>query len=101
MEYKSINLEEKCSLFDELWKPETVAELNDHQFDLIKIKGDFVWHVHQETEKAFLVLSGELRIDFRDGHIIVREGELFIVPKGVEHKPSSEMETKLMLIGPK
>ena len=64
-----------------------VAELNDYQFKLSRIEGDFVWHDHAETDEAFLVLEGELRIDFRDGQVLLRPGELFVVPRGVEHKP--------------
>ena len=78
-----------------------VAELNDYQFKVVRIEGDFVWHDHPETDEAFLVLEGELRIDFRDGAVTVRPGELFVVPKGVEHKPYAANEVKLLLVEPR
>lgn len=101
MSYEAINLDKKFSLFDEQWSPKVIAEMNDYQFKVVKIKGDFVWHDHPETDETFLVLDGQLRIDFRDGHVVVKAGEMFIVPKGVEHKPYAEGEVKMMLIEPK
>src|SRR4051794_23092063 len=85
--YQAINLAEKFGLIAEQWSPRVIAELNDYQFKLSRIQGDFVWHDHPETDEAFLVVEGELRIDFRDGAVLLRPGELFVVPKGVEHKP--------------
>jgi len=101
MDYKSINLSEKLGLFNEHWEPKVVAEMNDYQFKVVKIKGDFVWHDHQDTDETFIVLEGELRIDFRDGAVNIGPGEMFIVPKGVEHKPFAEKEVKMMLIEPR
>ena len=101
MEYQAINLAQKLSLFDEQWKPRVVAEMNDYQFKIVKLEGDFVWHDHHDTDETFIVLDGELRIDFRDGAVIIGPGEMFIVPKGVEHKPFAEKEVKLMLIEPR
>jgi mannose-6-phosphate isomerase-like protein (cupin superfamily) len=85
----------------ELWSPRVVAELNDYQLKVVRIEGDFIWHDHPETDEAFLVLEGELRIDFRDGTVRIGPGELFVVPRGVEHKPFAEREVKLLLIEPR
>jgi mannose-6-phosphate isomerase-like protein (cupin superfamily) len=101
MKYQSINLREKFRLFDEKWTPKVVAEMNDYQFKIVKLQGDFIWHDHPETDETFLVIEGTLRIDFRDGHVNVSAGEMFVVPKGVEHKPYAEREVKLMLIEPR
>jgi len=99
--YQAINLAEKAGLIGEQWSPRVVAELNDYQFKVVRIEGDFVWHDHPETDEAFVVLQGELRIDFRDGAVVLRAGELFVVPKGVEHKPFAAREVKLLLIEPR
>jgi len=101
MKYKSINLTEKLGLVTEQWVPRVVAEMNDYQFKVVKLEGDFVWHSHKETDETFLVLQGDLRIDFRDGTVQIGAGELFVVPKGVEHKPYAAKEVKLMLIEPR
>ena len=82
-------------------EPRVVAEMNDYQFKIVRVQGEFIWHSHAETDEAFLVLDGELRIDFRDGHVLLRQGELYVVPKGTEHKPSAEREACLMLIEPR
>ncbi len=101
MTYRSINLEEKLALFDEHWAPRVIAEMNDYQFKIVKIEGDFVWHDHQDTDETFIVLDGELRIDFKDGAVKIGKGEMFVVPKGVKHKPFAKNEVKLMLIEPR
>ena len=101
MKYKSINLTEKFGLLTEQWAPRVVAEMNDYQFKVVKLEGDFVWHSHKETDETFLVLEGDLRIDFRDGAVQIGAGELFIVPKGIEHKPYAAQEVKLILIEPR
>ena len=100
MSYSSINLKEKFGLFSEQWAPKVIAEMNDYQFKIVKLEGDFVWHDHPTTDEAFLVIEGELRIDFRDGAVTLGPGELYVVPKGMEHKPFAEREVKLMLIEP-
>jgi mannose-6-phosphate isomerase-like protein (cupin superfamily) len=99
--YHAINLIQKIGLIGEQWSPRVVAELNDYQFKVARIEGDFIWHDHPETDEAFLVLDGELRVDFRDGSVLLRPGELFVVPKGVEHKPFAAKEVKLLLIEPR
>lgn len=101
MTYRPINFSEKFALFREQWQPKIVAELNEYQFKLVKLEGDFVWHHHADTDEAFIVLDGELRIDFRDGAVTVGAGEMFVVPRGVEHKPYAEAEVKLLLIEPR
>jgi mannose-6-phosphate isomerase-like protein (cupin superfamily) len=99
--YKSINLGQKFGLFSEQWQPKVIAEMNDYQFKLVKLQGDFVWHDHRDTDETFIVVEGDLRIDFRDGAVRVSTGEMFVVPKGVEHKPYAEQEVKLLLIEPR
>ena len=88
-------------MLPEQWSPRVVAELNDYQFKVVRIEGDFVWHDHPETDEAFLVIEGELRIDFRDGHVVLGPGEIVVVPKGVEHKPFAKNEVKLLLVEPR
>jgi len=95
-----INFKQKFALFQEQWKPKVIAEMNNYQFKLVKLEGDFIWHDHAETDETFIVIEGELRIDFRDGAAHVGAGEMFVVPKGVEHKPYAEKEVKLLLIEP-
>ncbi len=101
MNCKSINFKQKFSLINEHWQPKVIAEMNDYQFKIVKLKGDFVWHHHEDTDETFIVMEGDLRIDFRDGAVKVSAGEMVVVPKGVEHKPYAEEEVKLMLIEPR
>jgi len=101
MPYSAINLAQKFSLFAEQWQPRVIAEMNDYQFKIVKLEGDFVWHDHKDTDETFFVMEGKLRIDFRDGAVEIGPGELFVVPKGVEHKPYAAHEVKLMLIEPR
>jgi mannose-6-phosphate isomerase-like protein (cupin superfamily) len=101
MGYKSINLSQKFGLFGEQWQPRVVAEMNDYQFKVVKLQGDFIWHNHKDTDETFVVWEGQLRIDFRDGCVHLSAGEMFVVPKGVEHKPYAEREVKLLLIEPR
>ena len=100
MDYQAINFKQKLSLFTEQWSPKVIAEMNDYQIKIVKIEGDFEWHSHQDTDETFIVLEGTLRIDFRDGSVTLKEGELHVVPKGVEHKPFAETEVKMLLIEP-
>ncbi|URM30756.1 cupin domain-containing protein [Pseudomonas frederiksbergensis] len=97
----AINFSEKLALFNEQWAPKVIAEMNDYQFKVVKIEGDFVWHSHADTDETFIVLEGELRIDLREGAVVVRQGEMYVVPKGVEHKPYAEREVKMLLIEPR
>ncbi|WP_152221138.1 cupin domain-containing protein [Pseudomonas sp. SCB32] len=96
-----INLQDKLSGIHETWQPRVIAEMNDYQFKVVKLHGDFVWHSHADTDETFIVLEGELRIDFRDGPLTLRAGELYVVPRGVEHKPYAEHEVQVMLIEPR
>ncbi|MBP5118486.1 cupin domain-containing protein [Pseudomonas protegens] len=99
--YQSINFASKLGLFSEHWTPKVIAEMNDYQFKISKLQGEFVWHSHADTDETFIVLDGQLYIDFRDGQVAIGSGEMFVVPKGVEHKPWAEQEVKLLLIEPK
>ena len=98
---KPINLSEKLTLFTEHWSPRVIAELNDYQFKLVKLQGEFVWHDHQHTDEAFLVLEGEMEIGFRDRTVTLRKGELFVVPKGVEHITRAAQECSALIIEPR
>jgi mannose-6-phosphate isomerase-like protein (cupin superfamily) len=99
--YLPINFAEKLDRLSELWQPRVVAEMNNYQFKVVRLEGEFVWHSHPETDEAFIVLDGELRIDFRDGSVRLKAGEMTVVPKGREHKPFAEKEVRLLLIEPK
>jgi mannose-6-phosphate isomerase-like protein (cupin superfamily) len=101
MGYQSINFKQKFELFSEQWRPKVVAEMNDYQFKVVKLQGDFIWHDHKDTDETFIVMEGTLRIDFRDGSVDISAGEMYVVPKGVEHKPCAENEVKLLLIEPR
>jgi mannose-6-phosphate isomerase-like protein (cupin superfamily) len=101
MKHAAINFLQKFDLFDEQWTPKVIAEMNDYQFKIVKLRGDFVWHDHNNTDETFIVIEGNLRIDFRDGAVNISAGEMFVVPKGVEHKPYAEDEVKLLLIEPR
>ena len=94
----AVNLSKKLSLFSEQWSPKIIAEMDGFQFKLVKLKGDFVWHSHPDSHEAFLILDGQLRIDFRDGAVTLNQGEMLIVPKGVEHKPFAESECHVMVL---
>ncbi|MCC8401011.1 cupin domain-containing protein [Paraburkholderia sp. MMS20-SJTN17] len=100
-QYKAINLLDKISQIDGHWQPRVVAEMNDYQFKVVKLLGDFVWHRHADTDETFIVLEGRLRIDFHDRSIELSPGEMAVVPKGVEHKPYAGSEVKLLLIEPR
>ena len=98
---KKINLEDKLSKFSEHWSPKVIAEMNDYQFKLVKIEGEFVWHEHPDTDEVFIVIEGTMKIEFEDRTIELREGEMLVVPKGVRHKPYAEEECKVMLVEPR
>jgi mannose-6-phosphate isomerase-like protein (cupin superfamily) len=97
---RSINLAEKLSDFSELWQPRTIAEFNGHDLMVVKLKGAFVWHKHDDTDDFFLVLKGRITIQMRAGNVTLGPGELFVVPKDVEHCPVAEEETHVLLIEP-
>ncbi|MBW6420474.1 cupin domain-containing protein [Rhizobium sp. XQZ8] len=99
--YRSINLAEKLERIPDFWQQRVIAEMNDYQFKLVRIEGDFIWHDHPETDEAFFVIEGHLRIDFRDGSVTIGPGEMFVVPKGIEHKPFAEKEVRMMVIEPR
>jgi mannose-6-phosphate isomerase-like protein (cupin superfamily) len=101
MTYTAINYEEKLSSIDELCSPRVIAEMNDCQFKLVKIQGEFVWHDHPDTDEVFIVLEGNLDIEFRDGKVTLETGEMFVVPKGVEHRPVAIGECRIMLVEPR
>ena len=101
MKYKAINFKEKYRLFKKRWSPRVIAEMNDYQFKLAKIKGDFQWHCHKDTDETFIVIQGSLQIKFKDGYVDLNEGEMFVVPKGLEHMPCAEKEAKILLIEPR
>jgi mannose-6-phosphate isomerase-like protein (cupin superfamily) len=100
MNYSSINLQEKLSKFSEHWSPKIIAQLNDYHLKLAKVQGEFVWHGHPETDEVFIVIKGHLDILFRDGKVSLGAGEMFVVPKGVEHRPVAEQECHILLIEP-
>ncbi|MCM3240216.1 cupin domain-containing protein [Heyndrickxia oleronia] len=103
MDYQSqaININNKLSKFNEYWSPKVISEMNDYQFKLAKLLGDFVWHSHNDTDEVFIVIEGEMKIEFRDGEVTLSKGEMYVVPKGVEHKPFAEKECQVMLVEPK
>src|SRR5262245_17229439 len=100
-QYVSINFREKLAKFSEHWSPRVIAEMNDYQFKLVKFRGDFVWHNHKDTDEVFIVLDGEMQIEFRDGVARVGSGEMFVVPKGVEHRTRSTFECQALLVEPR
>ena len=100
MDFKPINLQNKFSKFSDPWSPKIIAQMNDNHFKLVKFQGEFIWHSHDDTDEVFITLDGEMSIDFRDGRVNLKTGEMFVVPKGVEHKPFAERECKIMLVEP-
>jgi len=100
MNSRVINLSEKLSRFADHWAPKVVAQMNDYQFKLVKIQGEFVWHHHTNTDEVFIVLEGEMTIEFRESSVHLKAGEMYVVPKGMEHKPVAAIECKLMLVEP-
>ena len=96
-----INLQDKLARFSEHWSPRVIAEMNDYQFKLAKLQGEFVWHDHPDTDEVFIVIDGELIIEFRDGRVELKTGEMYVVPRGVEHRPVATRECKVMLVEPR
>jgi len=101
MSHDAINLVAKLAKFSEHWSPRVVAEMNDYQIKLVKLQGEFVWHDHKETDEVFLVLKGEMQIGFRDRDVTLRAGELFVIPKGVEHITRASQECHALIIEPR
>jgi mannose-6-phosphate isomerase-like protein (cupin superfamily) len=98
---KVINVKEKLSLFNKYWGPKIVGELNDHKVQLVKIKGKFIWHHHENEDELFIVVRGKLIVHFRDRDVQVKEGEFVIVPHSIEHMTEAKEETHLIYIEPK
>ena len=97
----AINLREKLTKFSEHWSPRVVAEMNDYQFKLAKLQGEFVWHSHADTDEVFIVIDGSMTLEFRDKTIPLVAGEMYVVPKGVEHRPVAPQECCVMLVEPR
>ena len=100
MKAQQINLQGKLSKISEHWSPRIIAQMNDYHFKLAKVQGEFVWHNHPETDEVFLIVKGQLDIHLREGVVTLSEGEMYVVPKGVEHKPVSEQECHILLVEP-
>jgi len=100
VDYSPIDIAEKLSLFSEQWAPKLVARLNDYEIKVVKLEGEFVWHTHEDTDELFIVTSGKLTIQMRDGNVTLRPGQLYVVPSGVEHCPLTEGEAHVVLIEP-
>ena len=98
---KKINFKSKFEKFNDLWSPKVIAEMNDYQFKLVKIKDDFVWHEHNDTDEVFIVISGVIWIEFKDETIQINTGEMIVVPKGTKHRPYATQEAQIMLVEPK
>ena len=100
LKMKKVNIAEKLNLFSEHWSPKIIGELNGQHVKLAKLKGEFVWHKHENEDEMFLVIEGVLKIEFRDKTIVINKNEFLIVPKGTEHKPVAENEVSVMLFEP-
>ena len=100
MHKSPVNLQQKFTKFSEHWSPKIIAQMNNYHFKLVKVQGEFVWHSHADTDEVFIVLEGELTIEFRDAPVTLKKGELFVVPKGIEHKPVALQECHIMLVEP-
>ena len=98
MNHKKINFEEKFKKFSEYWSPKIIAQMNDYHFKVAKIQGEFVWHSHPETDETFIVIHGEMQIHLREGVVNISEGEMLVVPRGVEHKPFANKECHILMI---
>ena len=100
MSYIPVNFQDKFNRFSDHWSPRVIAQMNDYQFKLVKIRGEFIWHAHAETDEVFIVIEGNMEIHFRDGKVTISTGEMFVVPRGTEHKPYAANECKIMLVEP-
>jgi len=101
MIYNQINFQEKFTKITDQWTPRVIAEMNNNQFKIARIQGEFVWHKHEETDEVFIIVEGTMNLEFRDGSVNLQEGEMFVVPKGVEHKPVAINECKILMIEPR
>ena len=99
--YAPIDFSDKLALLSQHWSPRVVAEMNDYQFKLVKLQGAFVWHQHADTDEVFIVLDGNMTIEFRDGVVALSAGQMHVVPKGVEHRPAAEHECSVLLVEPR
>lgn len=98
---KKINFSNKFDKFSDHWSPKVIAEMNDYQFKLVKIKDDFIWHMHEDTDEVFIVVEGEIAIEFEEETINLKTGEMLVVPQGIKHRPYAEKEACIMLVEPK
>ena len=96
-----INLKSKFDKFDEQWSPKIIAEMNDYHFKLVKIKNEFIWHEHEDTDEVFIVIEGKIGIEFENETIEINQGEMIVIPKGKKHRPFAKKEAKIMLIEPR
>lgn len=96
-----VNFQEKLARISEHWAPRVVAEMNDYQFKLVKILGEFVWHSHPDTDEVFIVLDGAMTLEFRDKEVMLATGEMYVVPSGVEHRPRAKDECSILLVEPR
>jgi mannose-6-phosphate isomerase-like protein (cupin superfamily) len=101
MDYRPINFKEKLARFSDQWSPKVIAEMNDYQFKLVKLRGDFLWHDHEDTDEVFIVLQGSMVIEFREGEVGLSAGEMFVIPRGVQHKPHAGEECHMLLVEPR
>jgi mannose-6-phosphate isomerase-like protein (cupin superfamily) len=100
MTHQTINFQQKLYGFSDHWSPRIIAQMNDYHLKLVKIRGEFVWHSHPETDEVFIVINGSMDIEFRDGVVTLNSGEMIVVPKGVEHRPVAAEECSILLIEP-
>jgi mannose-6-phosphate isomerase-like protein (cupin superfamily) len=100
MSYTAINLDQLMAQISDYWSPKIIGQMNDYHFKLARALGEFVWHSHANTDEVFIILDGELIIEMRDGQITLKKGEMFIVPKGIEHRPIASSECHLLLVEP-
>ncbi len=98
---KPINIKAKFNLFKDHWSPKVIAEMNNYQFKLVKIKGEFIWHNHKDTDEVFIVIEGSMNIDFKNKTQLLKTGDMIVIKKGEEHKPYSKDECKVLIIEPK